>query len=45
MSDYRHWSATDDRRLIDLMLAGLTRREIAATIGRSFRAVKHRLCR
>jgi hypothetical protein len=45
MRDYRHWSEDDDSRLIELMLKGLTRREIAAEIDRTFRAVKHRLCR
>ena len=42
---YRRWSSADETRLIELMLAGLTRREIAAQLGRTFRAVKHRLCK
>jgi len=42
---YRRWTPEDDAKLIALMLRGLTRRQIAAELGRSFRAVKHRLCR
>lgn len=42
---YRHWTASDNARLSILLSNGLTRREIAAELGRTFRAVKHRLCR
>lgn len=42
---YRRWTEQDQAQLIRLMLDGLTRRQIAAALGRTFRAVKHRLCR
>lgn len=45
MSAYRLWTNEDQAKLIRLMLDGLTRREIAAELGRTFWAVKHRLCR
>lgn len=45
MKPYRHWTPEDYDRLIELMLAGLTRRQIAEQLGRTFRAVKHKLCR
>lgn len=42
---YRRWTLADNARLLALLTAGLTRREIGAELGRTFRAIKHRLCR
>lgn len=42
---YRRWTDAEQTRLLDLLSHGLTRRQIADRLGRTFRAVKHRLCR